>query len=441
MNKKIKCSNCGNILKKDSKFCPFCGTKVEEPKIDLVEEKDVLKKKSTPKKIIEVKPELIEKQKTNTDDILIKKNINYNKIPLIIITIFITLLVCFIITILIINCYSIGDESNNSSTVGNTNKTVTITDTGIADSVLKVYDSVVIVKAYKNNQLYSIGTGFVYEKDSKNGYILTNNHVVDEATKIEVVFTNEKVVATELVGKDTYSDIAVLKVDKDSVLSVASIGSSETLRVGDTTFAVGAPIDADTYSWTVTRGILSGKNREVEVSLSNNLNSNNSVVMEVLQTDTPINSGNSGGPLCNSNGEVIGITNMKLSSTTIEGIGFAIPIETAIEYANKIVNGEDLNRPYLGVGVYYVSPTLYSDIDVSGIYVSTIEENSTAKKVGLKVGDIITKIDDVNITSAAQFKYQLYKYEIGDTITLTYFRNNKEKEVRVKLINTTSNSN
>lgn len=398
MKLNLFCEKCGKKISKSDKFCPYCG--------ELILERKEIKRES----------KLNEKKR-------------HNNFITIIAIIFITLFLCITTTFLIINFY----YSNDNTTTIVDKKNVTITDTGIADAVDKVYDAVVVIKTYKNEKLYATGTGFVFEKDKTYGYILTNNHVLESGDKYTATFTNGKEIETSLVGKDSYSDVAVLRVDVSNVIMVAQIGSSKDLRVGDTTFAVGAPVDSSAYSWTVTRGILSGKNREVEITTESSAYSASNMVMEVLQTDTPINSGNSGGPLCNANGEVIGITNMKLSSTTIEGIGFAIPIETAITYADKFINGEDVLRPYLGIGMYFVSPNLYSDVTVTGVYIDTVEDNSTASKAGLKKGDIITKVDGVEVKSAAYFKYQLYKHNVGDTVTLTYTRNNKEKEIKVTL--------
>lgn len=308
-------------------------------------------------------------------------------------------------------------------------KQVTITDSGIADAVDKIYDAVVTIETYRNGQLYATGSGFVFKTDDKYGYILTNNHVIEDATEVQAIFTNNKRVTVNIVGNDSYSDIAVLKVDKDNVISVAEIGDSDNSRIGDTTFAVGAPIDSETYSWTVTRGILSGKNRLVEVSATN---SRSSYYMDVLQTDTAINSGNSGGPLCNSNGQVIGITNMKLASSSIEGMGFAIPIATAIEYANMFIDGEAITRPYVGITIYDASSSIFS-YNLTGVYIESIEKDSPAQKVGLEQGDKITKVDDNEVTSSAYFKYLLYKHNVGDTIKITYERNGKESTVQVTL--------
>ena len=233
-----------------------------------------------------------------------------------------------------------------------------------------------------------------------------------------------------------------IRVSKNDVIAVCEIGSSTKMRVGDTTFAVGAPIDSSVYSWTVTRGILSGKNRLVEVTGTNR---NNSFIMEVLQTDAAINSGNSGGPLCNSNGEVIGVTNMKLASSQIEGMGFAIPIEDATEYAESIISGKGVERPYLGVSLsdYYMDNSNqnsgffsffnnYANIK-TGVFVQTVEKDGAADKAGVKVGDNIKKVNNTAVEDVSHFKYELYKYNIGDTITLTVERDGSTKELKVTL--------
>lgn len=314
-----------------------------------------------------------------------------------------------------------------------TKREVTVTDTGISEAVEKVYDSVVVVESYVKDQLYATGTGFVYKTDKKDGYILTNSHVIENAEKINVVFTNNKREEVEVVGSDAYSDVALLAVDKDAVIAVSETGSSEDLKIGDTAFAVGAPLDSSVYAWTTTRGIISGKNRAVEVrAASSNGYSYSSYIMEVLQTDAAINNGNSGGPLCNSNGQVIGITNMKLASETIEGMGFAIPIETATKIADKFIAGEQIAYPYIGVIIRDAVPT-YKDPNASGVYVESVEKNSPAAKGGLKAGDKILKVNDTEITSSSQFKFTLYKYEIGDTVEITVLRDGKEKVLKIEL--------
>lgn len=307
-------------------------------------------------------------------------------------------------------------------------KDVTVTDTGIADAVEKVYDSVVTVKNYSRGQLYSTGSGFVFKTDDKFGYILTNYHVISGGSEVSVVFTNNKEEKVTVVGYDEYSDIAVLSIDKSNILATAQLGSSESLRIGDTTFAVGTPVDSSVYSWSVTRGILSGKNRMVQVD---------NYIMSVLQTDTAINSGNSGGPLCNANGEVIGITNMKLASSQIEGMGFAIPIDDAVKNAESLISGKKINRPYLGVSIYDNNNYFSND---TGVYVESVEHGGAADKAGIKKGDKIIKIEDTEITNTSYFRYQLYKYNIGDKIKITVEREGKEKTFTVTLTSKSVNN-
>ena len=326
--------------------------------------------------------------------------------------------------------------------INKSEKEVTITDAGIADSVEKLYDAVVVVGSYKNGILATSGTGFIYDQDEKYAYILTNSHVVDGATSVKVKFTNQAVENVEMVGNDSFSDIAVLKINKEKVLKVASIGSVESLRVGDTVFAIGAPIN-DIYSWTVTRGILSGKDRLVDISGQNNNNSD--YVMSVLQTDASINSGNSGGPLANANGEVIGITNMKLVSEGVEGIGFAIPIEDAVNYAKQIRENGKVERPFLGVSMLNINDTynlsrynITIDANIEGAVIVDVQEKSPADKAGLKTGDVITKIEDYNITSVSRLKYYLYKFLPGDNVKINYVRNCKTYSTTATLVKNTN---
>ena len=321
--------------------------------------------------------------------------------------------------------------------VNKSEKEVTVTDTGIADAVEKLYDAVVVVGSYKNGVLSSSGTGFVYEEDDKYAYILTNSHVIDGATSVKVKFTNDNIEDVEVVGNDSYSDIAVLKISKDKVIKIAEIGTNENLRVGDTVFAIGAPLDNE-YSWTVTRGILSGKDRLVDVSVGNTGSAD--WVMRVIQTDAAINSGNSGGPLANSNGQVIGVTNMKLVSDGVEGMGFAIPIEDAINYAKQLRENGKIERPFIGISMLDSNDTfnlaryrITLDTSLEGAVVIETQKGSPADNAKLQMGDVITKIEDNEVTSVARLKYYLYKYAPGDKVKITYVRNGKTETVTIKL--------
>lgn len=310
----------------------------------------------------------------------------------------------------------------NVTNVTRLEKEISITDEGIADAVDKIYDSVVIVKTYRNSKLYATGTGFVYKKENGIYYLLTNYHVIQDGEKVEVVFTDNKVASVSVKGGDKYSDIAVLTYQTDDILDIAVMGSSVDTRVGDTVFAIGSPLDSNVYSWSVTRGVLSGKDREVEVSTNNT--TANDWIMQVLQTDAAINSGNSGGPLCNSNGEVIGVNNMKLINDGVEGMGFAIPIEEAGAYADAIINGEDVSRPKLGVVLQETQ---------SGLTITSVEAGSSASAAGLRVGDVITAINKEKVETLPSVKYQLYKYRVGETITVYYTRDGKSHTAKLKL--------
>lgn len=363
----------------------------------------------------------IDKKIDDSSPIVIKKTLFDNKC---LVYSFVTFLICLCIFGLFYKFYLKNLTIETTKTI----KEITVTDTGIADAVEKVYDSVVTVKNYSRGQLYSTGSGFVFKTDDKYGYILTNYHVISGGSEVSVVFTNNKEEKVTVVGYDEYSDIAVLSVDKSNILTTAQIGSSESLRIGDTTFAVGTPVDSSVYSWSVTRGILSGKNRMVEVD---------NYVMSVLQTDTAINSGNSGGPLCNSNGEVIGITNMKLASSQIEGMGFAIPIEDAVKSAESLISGKKVSRPYLGISIYDANNYFNND---SGVYVESVEQGGAADKAGIKKGDKILKIEDTTIENTSYFRYQLYKYNVGDKIKITVERDGREKTLTVTLLSNSVNN-
>ena len=319
-------------------------------------------------------------------------------------------------------------------------KDVTVTDTGIADAVEKVYDSVVVVSTYKDNTYVASGTGFVYKKDGNKYYILTNHHVIDGGNSVTVTFTDGSVLETAIVGSDQYADIAVLSLESKNDIAIAELGKSEDTRVGDTAFAVGAPLDS-VYSWTVTRGIVSGKDRMVEVSLNDNTK-NSDYVMKVLQTDAAINSGNSGGPLCNSNGEVIGITSLKLVSSGVEGMGFAIPIETATLKAEQIIEGKSTEYPYIGVAMLDLSTAYYSyqyyDLIkksnlTSGVIIASVEKNSPASEAGLKEKDIVVAINDNEVKNIAYLRYYLYQYNVSDTIKITVYRDGKKQDLNIKL--------
>lgn len=344
-----------------------------------------------------------------------------------------------IITLSILRWTPILDQViGNRNTVITKNGTQIYEKSSLAASVEKVYDAVVVVEGYQRDQLASTGTGFVYKTDDKYGYLLTNQHVISGQEKINVLFTNGKEVETELLGSDEYLDLAVLRIPKNYVTLVATIGKSEDMSLGDAIFTVGSPLGSDYYG-SVTSGILSGKDRMVSVAVSNSRS--NDWVMRVLQIDASINPGNSGGPLLNVNGEVIGICSMKLVDDEIEGMGFAIPIEYAMNHAESLENNKKIEWPVLGISMVNVTDTatlrqynISVDKDITyGAVVLEVVKDSGAEKAGLKKGDVIIKVNDTKIKDHAYLRYELYQHQAGDTINVTYIRDGKEHTTKVTL--------
>ena len=311
-------------------------------------------------------------------------------------------------------------------------------DNSIAEGVSRAYDAVVVVEGFSNGTLASTGTGFIYKQVKNTFYIMTNHHVINGVENVKVILSDSTEVDATVKGSEAYSDIAVLSIVTDKVKSVATLGSSSQLNVGDTLFTIGSPEGAE-YAGTVTKGILSGKDRLVAVALSNTGSSD--YYMRVLQTDAAINPGNSGGPICNINGEVIGITNMKLVDSTVEGMGFAIPIEDALLYAAKLEKGETIIRPYFGVGMLDLSDSfslwqsgvMIPESVKEGVAITQVADNSPAFKAGLKKGDIILSISSKKVKSIAEFRYELYKHDVGEEVVVEYYREGKVKKTKVKL--------
>lgn len=312
---------------------------------------------------------------------------------------------------------------------------VTEADT-IQSGVSKVYDATVVVESYSKGQLSSSGTGFIYKKEDGKAYIITNCHVVSGATEVKIVNMNDERVSAKVLGSDEYEDVAVLEIDATYALAVAEIGNSEDMKLGDTVFTVGTPVGSE-YKGTVTKGILSGIDRKVTVSLDNG----SSYIMNVMQTDAAINPGNSGGPLCNINGEVIGVNSLKLVKDTIEGMGFALPIELVMTSVERLEKGEEIVRPVLGVETVELENTytlyryqIYIDEEVDeGVVIVNVVKDSAAEAAGLKKGDVILEVAGTKVEDSAHLKYTLYKYTVGDTITIKYYRDGKIKDATVKL--------
>ncbi len=331
---------------------------------------------------------------------------------------------------------TIVEQTTNTTGVVKCSSDMKLDETGIATSVGKIYDATVTIQNYQNGRLTSSGSGFIYKKEGEYAYVLTNHHVVEDATKLLLTLSNDDQIEGEVLGSDPYLDLAVVRISSEKVSLVAEIGTSDDSNIGDTVFTVGTPVGYE-YRGSVTKGTLSGKNRMVTVSI----NSTSDWVMNVLQVDAAINPGNSGGPLLNANGEVIGINSLKLVEDQIEGMGFAIPIEYAMKYVDDLEAGRELERPFVGISMLNVSDSyrvyqygIRLDPEIEeGVVVTSVSTGSGAEKAGIKKGDVITAVNGTSVSNAAYLKYLLYQHEVGDTIEITYIRDQKQKTVEVTL--------
>ena len=270
----------------------------------------------------------------------------------------------------------------------------------------------------------SSGSGFIISQD---GYVISNYHVVEGATKLSVITSDSKEYDAELVGYDKSNDISVLKIEAEN-LPFVKLGSSDTLAVGDQVVAIGNPLGELTSTLTV--GYISAKDRAVNTDGS---------YMNMLQTDAAINSGNSGGPLFNMNGEVIGITTAKYSGTsnsgaTIEGIGFAIPMDDVADMIEDLVNLGYVTGAYLGVMVRDMDSSVAEAYGLPlGVYVAEVTAGSCAEAAGVKAKDIIVNLGGYDITSMSELSRALRKLKAGETTTISVYRGGTQEHMEITL--------
>ena len=345
--------------------------------------------------------------------------------------------------------------NNNSGTVTQTSYK---NENSTTQAVNKVKDAVVSIITYSssssrqssvfnaddtnsdsdNQQIASEGSGVIYKKDDKDAYLVTNTHVINGASKVDIRLADGTKVPGEIVGSDTFSDIAVVKISSEKVTTVAEFGDSSQLSVGETAIAIGSPLGSE-YANTVTQGIISSLNRNVSLKSEDG----QAISTKAIQTDTAINPGNSGGPLVNIQGQVIGITSSKIASnggTSVEGLGFAIPSNDAQNIIKQLESDGKVTRPALGIQMVNLSNVGASDLRklnipsglTSGVVVRSVQSNMPANG-HLQKYDVITKVDDKEIASSTDLQHALYNHAIGDTIKVTYYRNGKEETTSIKL--------
>ncbi|MGO2953969.1 MAG: S1C family serine protease [Leuconostoc mesenteroides] len=340
------------------------------------------------------------------------------------------------------------NQNQNQKVSTTATSTKTIAKNATATSAYnKVSDAVVSVLNFTKSsqgsyQESSEGSGVIYKKTDGSAFIVTNNHVITGAAKIQVMLHSGKKVTATLVGKDAMTDLAVLKIDGTDVTTTAQFGDSSKITVGENVLAIGSPLGSE-YASSVTQGIISAKKRLVEATSENGQNYGGSTV---IQTDAAINPGNSGGPLINFAGQVIGINSMKLSTsssgTSVEGMGFAIPSDQVVDIVNKLVKYGKVTRPAIGISLINLSEVTASeqkstlkipDSVTGGVVVMSLTNNGPADKAGLKKYDVIVGINGKKVSSQADLREELYKHSLGDTITLTYYHQDTKQTVKVEL--------
>lgn len=377
-------------------------------------------------------------------------------------------------TLLILNMAGISINNVSSSSTKTTTSKVSYSNTNdTTKAVEKVREAVVSVINYQSNSssndLYrqmfggnldnntnngsdsdlsiaSEGSGVIYKKDGNSAYVVTNNHVVDGASQIEIMLSDGTKVVGELVGTDTYSDIAVVKIASDKVTTVAEFADSDKVTVGETAIAIGSPLGTD-YANSVTQGIVSSLSRTVTMTNDDG----DTISTNAIQTDAAINPGNSGGALINIEGQVIGINSSKISSTSdsgsgnsVEGMGFAIPANDVVKIINQLEANGKVIRPALGItmaNLSDLSTTTISRLNIptsvtSGIVVASVQSGMPAEGT-LKKYDVITAIDDKDVSSITDLQSVLYGHSTGDSIKVTFYRGTDKKTETIKLTKTT----
>ena len=354
---------------------------------------------------------------------------------------------------------SSSDDSQATTKVSNVKVNVS---TQATKAFNKIKRAVVTVEAYQksDNSIDSIfgfssgsseettseseGSGVIYKKNGNTAYVVTNNHVISGADSFYVMLYSGKRVKATVVGKDSVSDLAVLKIDAKNVEQTATFGNSDNIQVGETALAIGSPMGSE-YATSLTQGIISAKKRTLDITNSSGVTTGSTTV---IQTDAAINSGNSGGPLVNLDGQVIGINSMKLSSNSsssenasVEGMGFAIPSNEVVKIINQLVTKGKVSRPALGISgidLDYVSDSAKSDtlklpdgVD-SGVVVMKSDSDSPLKDV-LSKYDVIVSLGGKKVTGISSLKTALYTHKVGDSVTIKYYHDGQLKSQKVTL--------
>ena len=350
-----------------------------------------------------------------------------------------------------------GKTSSTTSNQTTISQTATEVTSDVTQAVEKVSEAVVGITNIQEvatnfwnpnsnaKQEAGSGSGVIYKIEGDKAFIATNHHVVDGAIQLEVTLVDGSKEQAQLVGSDIWTDLAVIAIDSKNIKTVAQFGDSDVLKQGETVIAIGNPLGLEFYG-SVTKGIVSGKDRSVPVDLNNDGYEDWST--EVLQTDAAINPGNSGGALINIAGDLVGINSMKIAEDTIEGLGFSIPINSAIPIIEELEKNGEVKRPTMGVSLldltevpsYYQQQTLQIPAEVTtGVVITQIVSGSAAEKAGMKQYDVIVEMDGKKVEDTIDLRKHLYnEKKIGDTLQIKVYRQGKLVELQLTLVDNTT---
>ena len=349
-----------------------------------------------------------------------------------------------------------------SQTQVETTKTSTATKGGteITKVVAEVKNAVVSVinkQSTSRNNLYgtqqtggelataSEGSGVIYKNENGYAYIVTNYHVIAKSQELEVLLADGTREKAELVGSDQWTDLAVIRIANTNVSTVAEFVNSDEVEVGQTAIAIGSPLGSE-FATSVTQGIVSATNRAVATDVDGD--GQEDWVVTAIQTDAAINPGNSGGALINSAGQVIGINSMKISKSSVEGMGFAIPSNEVVSIIKQLEENGKITRPALGISMVNLTSVntrviqqmnLPADVK-SGVVIAEVDSKGSAKAAGLQAYDVIVEMDGQKIEGIQNLRKVLYSHKVGDKMEVTYYRNGQKQTTTISLTETSSPS-
>lgn len=345
----------------------------------------------------------------------------------------------------------LGDEATTTQEGGIENqsgitKNVSVNvNSAITEIVDNVSDAVVGVVNLQQADFWNetgeagTGSGVIYKKEGQNAFIVTNHHVIEGATQIEISLSDGTRIPAEILGSDVLTDLAVLRVDSEKITKVAEFGDSDAVKPGEPVIAIGNPLGLQ-FSGSVTQGIISGTERAIPID-----ENGDGLVdwnAEVLQTDAAINPGNSGGALINLDGKVIGINSMKIAQSAVEGIGLSIPANHAIPIIEDLENYSEVRRPFMGIGMrslnevssYHKEQTLKLSEDITdGVIVMSVVPVSPAAQAGLQEFDVIIEFAGEEVKDIIELRKVLYDQDVGDTVEVIYYRNGEKMSGKMKL--------